>query len=92
MYIPAGMWHRVESVSSEPALSINFSLHPPSWTEIVMERLTTRLLQNPKLRSLPSSLPNRVSQAASDSTPQEVLDSLSERESPHPAQLGFLPW
>ena len=47
LYHPAGVWHSVETpAGGENALSINFSLFPMTWAELMTETLQTLLLRS----------------------------------------------
>ena len=48
MYHPAGIWHKVESVSD--SVSINFSLRQVRWAELICNALRMQLLNNTQLR------------------------------------------
>ena len=45
LLVPAGSWHRVESVNDfeETSLSMNFSLHPPTYKDLFISRITPLL-------------------------------------------------
>eukprot|EP00808_Paulinella_micropora_P014405 g23420.t1 len=40
LFVPAGSWHRVEAVDdAEGSLSVNLSLHPARWLDVLLSRL-----------------------------------------------------
>eukprot|EP00392_Amoebophrya_sp_AT5.2_P014685 g14846.t1 len=50
LYFPSGMWHRVETVSEEHSISINFSLSGKRWSDLIGDSLKQVMNNHPSLR------------------------------------------
>ncbi|CAD7974810.1 unnamed protein product [Amoebophrya sp. A25] len=50
-YFPSGMWHRVETVSDELSISINFSLQGERWCDLIANALRQVMARSALLRS-----------------------------------------
>lgn len=50
MYLPAGIWHRVEAEDEEGSLSINFSMGGARWADFFQRRVATLLWKDPRWR------------------------------------------
>jgi 50S ribosomal protein L16 3-hydroxylase len=65
LFVPQGYWHRTEA--SGEALSLNFTFNQPSYADLLLAALRSRLLLSPEWRSLAdgvnSSVPARVETA-----------------------------
>ena len=51
MYLPAGVWHRVEAEEETGSLSINFSLAPQRWADLLAARIAPVLWNLPRWRA-----------------------------------------
>ena len=51
MYLPAGTWHRVEAQDEAGSLSVNFSMAPARWVDLIAARLAPALWALPEWRA-----------------------------------------
>lgn len=74
LFHPAGMWHKVETLAADQnSLSINFSLFPLQWGEMMQECLQTMMLRMTHWRR-PVMIPNHINEDASSKDKKEAED------------------
>lgn len=54
MFLPRGYWHETEAL--EPSLSLNLVLHQPTWLDLWVEAMASRLRRHDKWRGLATGL------------------------------------
>ena len=81
LFVPRGYWHATES--DEETLALNFTFGQPSWADVVLAALRTKLLADPQWRELAQGteaplLPMlaRLPGEAAALVPDEVFDAM----------------
>ena len=84
LFVPRGYWHSTES--TEDTLALNFTFGQPTWTDLMVTALRTRLLKDPSWRELANGL--RAPQPLRAEACRTQLISMLARLQEEVARLG----
>ena len=74
LFVPRGYWHQTES--NQDTLALNFTFGQPTWADVVLAALRTRLLKDPRWRELADGLCAPQRAAAAQTRLTELLARL----------------
>lgn len=93
LFVPRGYWHETES--NEDTLALNFTFGQPTWADLMLTALRTRLLKHPQWRALarPERAQDLLAALAAEAAklePDELADALDTQSAWLLVPRGFV--
>ena len=74
LFVPRGVWHSTEA--SGHALSLNFTFTAPTWADLFLSALRSRIIQSPEWRATADGVGDSEKQFAAEKTFDQLLKGL----------------